>query len=150
MAHLATVSFSGPHAYALPGGFTKARIHLRRKSEASSELLLSIERAAKGFESFSLPEDGQVHACDKSSFIQESAEVQFRCSPDGIRVDVLDAREAITLCFPDQRVVVHDGLPLHFRSPPAGESFFRFLRFWGLLAWARDFLRLLRPKPKLA
>ena len=28
--------------------------------QASSELLLSIERAARGFESFSLPEDGQA------------------------------------------------------------------------------------------
>eukprot|EP00439_Symbiodinium_sp_Y106_P023985 s6421_g2.t3 len=149
MAHLATVSFSGPHAYALPGGFTKARIHLRRKSEESSDLILGIERAARGFESFSLPEDGQVHDCHKTSSIQESAEVQFRCSSEGVLVDVLDVREAITLCFPDERVVVHDGLPLHFRSPPAGESFLRLLGGC-LVRWANalGFLRMLQPKRK--
>ncbi|CAE7749004.1 unnamed protein product [Symbiodinium sp. CCMP2592] len=151
MAHLATVSFSGPHAYALPGGFTKARIHLRRKSEESSDLILGIERAARGFESFSLPEDGQVHDCHKTSSIQESAEVQFRCSSEGVLVDVLDVREAITLCFPDERVVVHDGLPLHFRSPPAGESFLRLLGGC-LVRWANalGFLRMLQPKRKRA
>lgn len=30
------------------------------------------------------------------------------------------ATQAMTLCFPDTRVVVHDGLPLNFSSPPAG------------------------------
>ena len=28
--------------------------------------------------------------------------------------------EAMTLCFPDQRVVIHDGLALNFASPPSG------------------------------
>lgn len=34
--------------------------------------------------------------------------------------DPMFAAEAMTLCFPDMRVVVHNGLPLNFASPPAG------------------------------
>ncbi|CAK9002017.1 unnamed protein product [Durusdinium trenchii] len=117
MAHLSAVSFSGPHSYALPGGCTKARIHVERKQK---DVVLRIERSASGFESFSLPEDGEVRPCHKSSFIHESAEIRLLCVEEGVNVHLLDVREAMTLCFPDTRVVVHDGLPLNFSSPPAG------------------------------
>eukprot|EP00434_Breviolum_minutum_P045120 symbB.v1.2.040385.t1/scaffold7187.1/size12820/1 len=117
MAHLSTVCFSGPHSYALPGGCTKARIYLRKEKELLS---LTIERSAANFESFSLPEDGEVRDCHKTSFINESAELQLRCSDEGVDIHLVDAREAMTLCFPDERVVIHDGLALNFASPPSG------------------------------
>ncbi|CAL1171911.1 unnamed protein product [Cladocopium goreaui] len=142
MAHLSTVSFSGPHSYALPGGCTKARIHLRKEKK---DLLLTIERSAAQFESFSLPEDGEVRDCHKSSFINESAELRLLCSDEGVLIDLLDAREAILLCFPDQRVVVHDGLPLNFASPPAGLSTCDLPR-----ALLRHLLSMLLSKSKVA
>eukprot|EP00435_Cladocopium_sp_Y103_P044068 s1943_g12.t1 len=62
----------------------------------------------------------RVRDCHKSSFINESAELRLLCSDEGVLINLLDVQETMTLCFPDQRVVVHDGLPLNFASPPAG------------------------------
>lgn len=123
MAHLATVCFSGPHSYAVPAGHTLPKYVLRRRGD-SSDVVIDIERVSAGFEYFSLP-GGEPCECHKTSLIQHHARVVLRPVADGdasagesVTIEVEDVWECMRVAWPDQGPVLHDGLPLDFRSPP--------------------------------
>eukprot|EP00933_Yihiella_yeosuensis_P035570 TRINITY_DN29153_c0_g1_i1.p1 TRINITY_DN29153_c0_g1~~TRINITY_DN29153_c0_g1_i1.p1 ORF type:complete len:302 (+),score=56.20 TRINITY_DN29153_c0_g1_i1:62-967(+) len=119
MAHLSAACFSGPHSYALPSGSAKPFYHVRRVGNA---MRLRASRSAEGFEIFSLP-DGEEHACNsKLSYSRQSIEIEMKATKgkEEIKIQVLEVEESLRLAWPDERVVVHDGLPLDIRSPPDG------------------------------
>mmetsp|Transcript_57092 Transcript_57092/g.133111 ORF Transcript_57092/g.133111 Transcript_57092/m.133111 type:complete len:278 (+) Transcript_57092:75-908(+) len=119
MAHLGTVCFSGPHSYSFPGGCVKASYRVQRCGNA---VRLSITRVIEGFKTFALA-DGEDFACHPSSFAHQKAELVVRSAAgSSVVIEVLDVLEEMRLIWPNQMIVVHDDLPLDFRSPPAFSS----------------------------
>merc|ERR1711972_358812 len=116
MAHLGSSCYSGPHSYATPFGFTTPTYELRADIQGS--VVVQAERISEGFQCFSLYGDEPLD-CGKESFIRQHVSVRLQSTgPKNIHVEVQDAWEAMSIHWPDQSIVVIDGLALDFRSPP--------------------------------
>lgn len=113
MAHVGTLCFSGPHTYAFSGGQSKVHYSIKRQE---GQLHADIGRRAWGFTAFSLP-DGDAHECHSMSGIRQTARFTV-CRAEGeLTVRVVEASEELRIVWPNELVVVHDGLALDLRSP---------------------------------